>query len=112
MESGIPTDLLVSSCARLAGQEGVSVIVRQRGDATSGVIILKINYLDGTSQILSQIRIEDELVWSPRHPEGPIPENEAEEAIEQEMTFDPDAWVVEIEDRKGRHWFPGKVVSI
>jgi hypothetical protein len=34
----------------------------------------------------------------------PLPEQSVEERLQKEIRFDPDAWIVEIEDRAGRHF--------
>ncbi len=32
------------------------------------------------------------------------PESKVEERLVRELRFDPDAWIVEVEDRAGRHF--------
>jgi hypothetical protein len=34
----------------------------------------------------------------------PLPEPSVEERLAKEIRFDPDAWIVETEDRAGRHF--------
>jgi hypothetical protein len=34
----------------------------------------------------------------------PVPEASVEERLAKEIRFDPDVWVVETEDRAGRHF--------
>jgi hypothetical protein len=34
----------------------------------------------------------------------PVPEPSVEERLAKELRFDPDAWIVETEDRAGRHF--------
>lgn len=34
----------------------------------------------------------------------PLPEAQVEERIVKELRFDPDAWIVELEDKDGRHF--------
>ena len=34
----------------------------------------------------------------------PVPEQSVEERLTKELRFDPDAWIVETEDRAGRHF--------
>ena len=35
---------------------------------------------------------------------APVPEATVEERLAKEIRFDPDVWIVEIEDREGRHF--------
>jgi len=35
----------------------------------------------------------------------PVPETSVEERLAKEVRFDPDAWIVETEDRAGRHFW-------
>ncbi|MGZ3362389.1 MAG: DUF1491 family protein, partial [Xanthobacteraceae bacterium] len=34
----------------------------------------------------------------------PAPEAKVEERLARELRFDPDVWIVEVEDRAGRHF--------
>ncbi|MDB5572909.1 MAG: hypothetical protein JWR79_66, partial [Tardiphaga sp.] len=37
-------------------------------------------------------------------PPQPVAEQAIEERLARELKFDPDAWIVEIEDKAGRHF--------
>jgi hypothetical protein len=106
----LSTDLMVSAHIRIAAREGVPITVVRRGDNNSGTIILKINRLDGTAEVLTQVRYEDERVWTPVSRGGPVPEAEADRYLDKQAEIDPDSWLIEIEDKQGRQWFPGRVV--
>ncbi len=41
---------------------------------------------------------------------APVPEADIEARLTREIKFDPDLWIVEVEDRAGRH-FLDRVVS-
>lgn len=105
----LPTDMMINAHIRIAARDGVPITVVRRGYDTSGTIVLKINTLDGNARVLTQVRYGDELVWSPVGPSDPMPERQADEYLAQQASFDPDSWLLEIEDKKGRHWFPGKI---
>ena len=106
----LTTDLWVSAHRRVAEAEGVPMMVVRRGDRERGTVLLKVNRLDGSCQVLTQIRHLGRLAWSPGTGSDPVPEAEADRYIERQTRFDPDLWVIEIEDRRGRHWFEGRIV--
>jgi hypothetical protein len=108
-EERLATHLFVSAHARLASQEGIPVTVLHRGDPTSGTIILKINLLDRTARVLVEARSGDARIWMPATSTDPMPESEADAYLSRQAEIDPDVWIVEIEDKKGRLWFPGKL---
>ena len=108
----LPIDLLVSAQIRIAGREGVPIVVRQRGDDVNGTLLLKINLLNGTSRVINQMRVENELVWCPVSRTDPMPESDAETYLRRQAENDPDLWIVEVEDKQGRTWFPGRLISL
>ncbi len=104
----LPTKLLVSAQIRQAATQNVPITVLHSGDPNSGVIILKINLMNGQATVLQQIRHDAELVWAPAGTSGAQPEIEADALLARQLRYDPDAWLLEIEDKQGRHWFPGR----
>ncbi len=108
----LPTEFTVMAQMRTTALEGVPLMIRRRGDRTSGVIVLKINRLDGTARVLTQVCYGDEYVWTPVSSNDPMPDSDAEKYLERQLDIDPDSWILEIEDKQGRHWFPGKVVNL
>ena len=111
MTDGLPTDMRVSAQIRIAAREGVPMVVVRRGYGSVGTLILKVNLLNGTARVLSQVREDDELVWSPVTRADPMAERDAEAYLAKQAAIDPDVWIVEIEDKQGRHFFPGKVIA-
>ncbi len=112
IEDPLPAGLSIAAHIRTAAREGIPIVVIRRGDETRGAIFLKINMLDGTARVLAQVRMGDELIWNPITREDPLPESEADRCLERQAEIDPDSWLIEIEDRQGRHWFPGRVVKL
>ena len=106
----LPTDMMVSAQIRIAARDNVPIVVRRRGHNASGTLVLKINLLDGTARVLTQARFDDELVWTPISRTDPMSDADAETSMERQAQMDPDSWQIEIEDRQGRHWFPGRVM--
>ena len=80
------------------------VFVVRRGYADAGAVLLKLNLLDGTAMVLSQVRTaEGDLAWMRATGPAPVPETEADAYVERQVRYDPDLWVLELEDREARH---------
>jgi hypothetical protein len=102
--------IFVRAVIRRAEVAGAAAFVVRKGSEEAGAIILKIARLDGTCLVLSQARRgEGELVWV--KPIGDAVDDEtASRYFEKQMRFDPDLWIVEIEDRQGRTFVDEPVV--
>lgn len=76
--------------------------VVSHGDDTAGTILVKCNTLDGqaTAYQRSYNLLEDTSGWAVLVHGG---EAEVDAAIARQRSFDPDLWVLEVEDRQGRH---------
>ena len=86
-------------------------MVARRGDPYSGIIILKLNQLDAGCRVMSQLRgLDGKLGWLEALDGALVPEAEADAYIARQVKRDPDLWVIEIEDRLGRHWVDGKII--
>ena len=112
MRDDLSTELFVSATIRSAAMQAVPITVLRRGDPSSGTLILKINLLNGTARVLIEARFNDARVWTPATPTDPMHEKDADAYLARQHDVDPDAWLIEIEDKKGRIWFPGKTVSL
>ncbi len=106
----LTTDLWVSAHLRQGSNQGVSMMVLRKGDRSRGTVLLKINRLDGRFQVLTQVRHCGTRAWTCGTGSVPVLEVDADNYIERQVRYDCDLWVIEIEDRLGRHWFDGPVV--
>lgn len=72
------------------------------GDDTAGSVLVKVNRLDGTAQLFqrSYNLLDDSRHWDVMV-EGQ--DREVDDAIGRQREFDTDLWVIEVEDRQGRH---------
>ena len=82
--------------------EGIPVFVVAHGDDTAGSVLVKVNALDGRAAVYqrSYQLMSDAQAWVTLA-EGD--EAEVDAAIARQRSFDPDLWVLEVEDRQGRH---------
>ena len=107
----LPTDVWVMAHVRRCNDEGMPATVARRGEAKGGTLILKINQLEHGCRVLSQARdLDGNLGWLAAFKGALVPEAEADAYIARAVQRDPDLWIVEVEDRAGRHPFEGKVL--
>lgn len=97
------SDLWVGALIRRAQIEGANATVVRKGDLRAGTVIVKAyNTSDRTARLYSEVfGQEGERLWI-----QPVSgtESELDAYIERQRTYDPDLWVVEVEDREGRHF--------
>ena len=100
----------VAAYLRLCQTEGVFGAVRRRGAEAAGAVFVKLALMDGRAWLFErapQSAYRDshplERIFAPTSPEA-IPEQAVEERLAKEIRFDPDAWIIEIEDKAGRHF--------
>ena len=106
----LPTDLWVMMHVRRCIAEAIPATVVRKGEAKGGALLLKINQLDQGCRVLSQTRgLDGALGWMAAFDGNLVPEAEVDAYIVRAVKRDPDLWVVEIEERNGRHPFAGKV---
>jgi len=106
----LPTELWVMGHVRAANAQGVSMLLLRKGDRSRGTVLVKINRLDGRFAVLAQVRRDERLVWSRATGPEPVDEATADAYIARQVKYDPDLWVVEVEDRQGRPWFEGPII--
>lgn len=82
--------------------ETIPAFVTSHGDDNAGAVLVKLNTLDGQAHaytrsfnLMTGDRTWNELISGP--------EAEVDSAIARQRGFDPDLWVIEVEDRAGRH---------
>jgi len=81
--------------------EGIPVYVTARGDATAGAVLVKLATRDGAARAFQRITaLDGSRPWSVLA-EGD--EAEVDAVIVRARRSDPDLWILEVEDRHGRH---------
>jgi hypothetical protein len=102
--------IFVRALTRRAEVAGAAAFVVRMGSEEAGALILRVNKLDGTVLVLNQARDgKGNLVWA-QPLGGWSPETLATEWCDKQVKFDPDLWIVEIEDREGRAFVDEPIV--
>lgn len=80
----------------------IPAFVTAHGDDTGGAVLVKLNTLDGRARAFTR---SFDLTTGGRSwiELAAGPEAEVDAAIGRQRGFDPDLWVIEAEDRHGRH---------
>ncbi len=98
----LPLSLWLDARLRTLNERGQAYYVLHKGAYDGAAVLLKINLLNGTSKLLTLMRVDgNQLVWSPVLRDEIMDDPPISAYITRAMQRDPDVWVVEIEDRRG-----------
>jgi hypothetical protein len=106
------SDIWVAAYLRRCGVEGVSAVLRRRGAAEAGAIFVKVDHLNGRAtlyepapqSVAAATQPGVERLFSCAHSGSSIDSDEVEERLRREISFDPDLWIVEVEDGVDGVW--------
>lgn len=101
MAPRLTSEFWVGAYLRRLDLYNIPAFVVARGDDTAGAVLVKLNKLDGRAAAYQRsFNIEGDRIWVTLA-EGPEPNVDA--VLNRQRDFDPDLWVIEVEDRQGRH---------
>ena len=107
----LKSGIWVAAYIRRCQVEGVSAVLRRRGAEEAGAIFIKVARLDGTADLYGpapQTAFDEAMptdrAFSPSLKTMPAPEPDVEARLAREVKFDPDVWIVEVEDAAGRNF--------
>ncbi len=107
----LSSDLWVSALIRRAEIGGAFATVSRKGDARAGTVIVKVfNTSTRQARLYSEaFGTDGERLWM--QPVESEFESELDAYLQRQSGYDPDLWIVEIEDRQGRHFITEKVAG-
>jgi hypothetical protein len=101
---------------QVMSQLGTATVV-YHGDDQAGAIYVKIARLDGTAALYSPAPQSFAMAEEPSETDGErrftayfpagTPERQVDDHMQRQREFDGDLWLIEIEDRQGRHFLDG-----
>ncbi|CUH39211.1 hypothetical protein JSE7799_01934 [Jannaschia seosinensis] len=100
--SRLTASFWVSAYRKRLELHGIPCFVVRHGDDTAGAVLVKLNTLDGRAVVHQRSfdLMTGERAWIVLA-EGD--EADCDATVTRQASFDPDLWVLEVEDRAGRH---------
>jgi len=105
----LKSEIWVRAYLRRCQIENVPAVIVRRGDEAAGAIFICVDRLDGTVDLYGPAPAglaggEIERRWVSCLGPRTVTQAEASLYLARQREFDPDLWIVEIEDRGGRHF--------
>jgi hypothetical protein len=105
----LKSEIWVRAYLRRCQTQNVPAVVVRRGDEAAGAIFICVDRLDGTVSLYGPAPAgfsggEVERRWVSCFGVRPAPSSEAQTYLARQSQFDSDLWIIEIEDRAGRHF--------
>ena len=106
----------VKGYIRRCAVEGASAVVVRHGDDDAGAIFIKVDRLDGTCLVFGPAPAgldgaESDRRWIAHLSSESNEIAKADAFLSREASFDADLWLIEVEDRKGRHFLDDSIVT-
>ncbi len=104
----LKSDIWVQAYLRISAVAGITGVLVRRGDRDAGAIYIRVNRLDGRSDLYGPAAAgldggDTERRFSPALASTTVPDADAEAYLARQIRYDSDLWVIELEDRSGRH---------
>lgn len=97
----LTTDFWVFAYLARLEAAAIPAFLTAKGDPTAGAVLVKVATMDGNASAYHRALGPDfERIWAPLAEN--VAEREADEALARQRDFDPDVWIIEIEDKHGR----------
>lgn len=112
----VKSEIWVGAYLRRCQAEAIPVVIVRRGDAAAGAIFISVDRLDGTVWLFGPAPAgaegaETDRRWVCCLGASPVASNEARDYLARQLEFDSDLWIVEVEDRAGRHFLGDDAVE-
>lgn len=108
----LKSEFWVKALIRRAAVVNAPAMVVRRGHSDAGTVYVKVARLDGTADVYGPtFGTDGERVWMRVSGAEPVPDADAEAYLQRQEKFDPDFWVVEVEDKEGRHFLTEPVMA-
>ena len=99
----LATEFWVHAYIKRLELQNIPAYVMAHGDNTAGAVLVKLATLDGQACLMHRTYDlqSGELSWVEM---STGPETEVDNLIVKQCSFDPDLWVIEVENSNGEHF--------
>jgi hypothetical protein len=110
-EPALKAEIWVKAQIRSCDTNLIPAFVIRKGDPDAGSVLIKVNRFKAGVEVFSQVRTAEGVrAWMRATGNEPVNDAEADDYINRQLKFDPDIWVLEIEDPDSRYEIDGKVI--
>ncbi len=100
----LKTELWVKAQIRRCDIEMIPAVVARRGDPDGGAVYLRLDRHAAGCVLLSRTYGPDgERIWHGPLGDAPLEPARVDAYLEKQASFDPDFWVLEVDDPDGRY---------
>ena len=98
----------------------IPAFITHRGHESAGAIYLKINLLNGFCKIYSPapaafnadpMASHDDRLWVDYFEDKPQAETQADQWLAEQLSYDSDIWIIEIEDKSGNSYLEKQQIT-
>ncbi len=101
-DARLKTSIWIGAQIRLCDLQCLPAVVTHHGDEDAGAVLIKIIRSRDDCLVLGRIHGEDgRQIWVQAAGQAPLTESGADAYVASRAQYDPDVWVLEIEDPKG-----------
>ena len=100
------TDVIVSAALRQAASHGIFAAILRKGDERAGTIFMEVEKSPSEMRLLArQMNYDNEYEWVCITGEAWVSHVDIQDRLSREIEYDPDCWIISVQDREGRNIF-------
>lgn len=112
----LKSEIWVKAYLRRCGVQGANAVVLRHGDDDAGAIFIKTLDHEGMACVFTPAPAglegaDYDRRWVAGLKGARVPDAEAQLYLDKEARFDGDLWIIEVDDRHGRHFLGDDLVA-
>lgn len=113
----LKAEIRVQAHLRRCAQNGIFAVLARRGHEAAGAIFVLVDHGNGQGALYGPppgagIDEDGTPRWQLLGGSDTAPLPDLQGVLDRQINFDPDIWVVEQEDRQGRHLLDGPLIKL